>query len=326
MTLTLAAVYAPIGFMSGTTGRLFTEFAWALAGAVLISGFVALTLSPMMCSRLLTPSAEARHSLQSCRARCLNGLTSGYRSALRATLRARALVLLVGLIFAGSSYFVFTTLKPELSPVEDRGTIISFFIGPEGATINFMEKYARQMEGDPAEGAGGAGVSSSSPAIRSCRRASRSRDWRRGSERERKQQEIVKYARAADEASCPACAPTRRTRRRSARTPARGRCGSPSRRRCRVAELNKMVEARAGRGGEARRRSPIWRRGSSSISPRSRSTVNRDKAADVGAAGGDDRPHAGDDARRPAGHALQAERQAVRRHRPGRRCRPDQSR
>src|SRR5690606_39344349 len=53
MTLTLAAVYAPIGFLTGTTGRLFTEFAWTLAGAVLISGFVALTLSPMMCSKLL---------------------------------------------------------------------------------------------------------------------------------------------------------------------------------------------------------------------------------------------------------------------------------
>src|SRR5690606_36387660 len=53
MTMTLAAVYAPIGFMSGTTGRLFTEFAWALAGSLLISGFVALTLTPMMCSKLL---------------------------------------------------------------------------------------------------------------------------------------------------------------------------------------------------------------------------------------------------------------------------------
>ena len=53
MTLTLAAVYAPIGFMAGTTGRLFTEFAWTLAGAVIVSGFVALTLSPMMCSKLL---------------------------------------------------------------------------------------------------------------------------------------------------------------------------------------------------------------------------------------------------------------------------------
>ena len=53
MTITLAAVYAPIGFMTGVTGRLFTEFAWTLAGAVIVSGFVALTLSPMMCSKLL---------------------------------------------------------------------------------------------------------------------------------------------------------------------------------------------------------------------------------------------------------------------------------
>lgn len=145
MTLTLAAVYAPIGFMSGTTGRLFTEFAWALAGAVVISGFVALTLSPMMCSRMLTH--QASHGwLYNMVERVLVGLTNGYRSALRSTLKVRPLVLLVGLVFAASSYFVFKTLKPELSPVEDRGTIISFFIGPEGATINFMEKYAKRFE------------------------------------------------------------------------------------------------------------------------------------------------------------------------------------
>ena len=61
MTITLAAVYAPIGFQTGRTGRLFTEFAWTLAGAVLVSGFVALTLSPMMCSQLLRHSE--RHNL-----------------------------------------------------------------------------------------------------------------------------------------------------------------------------------------------------------------------------------------------------------------------
>jgi multidrug efflux pump len=145
MTLTLAAVYAPIGFMSGTTGRLFTEFAWTLAGAVIVSGFVALTLSPMMCSRML------RH--QTSHGRIYNfvewvlvGLTEGYRSALRGALKVRIVVLLVGALFASASYFLFTALKPELSPVEDRGTIISFFIGPEGATINFMEKYARRFE------------------------------------------------------------------------------------------------------------------------------------------------------------------------------------
>jgi multidrug efflux pump len=146
MTLTLAAVYAPIGFMSGTTGRLFTEFAWALAGSVIISGFVALTLSPMMCSRLL--KHQDKHGfLYNLVERALVGLTNGYRSALRNVLRGRIVVILVGIGVAASSYFIFKTIKPELSPIEDRGTIVATFIGPEGATINFMDRYARQMEG-----------------------------------------------------------------------------------------------------------------------------------------------------------------------------------
>jgi multidrug efflux pump len=146
MTLTLAAVYAPIGFMSGTTGRLFTEFAWALAGSVVISGFVALTLSPMMCSRLL--KHQERHGfLYNLVERFLIGLTNGYRSVLAIVLRTRIVVIVVGVAVAASSYFIFKTIKPELSPVEDRGTIVATFIGPEGATINFMDRYARQMEG-----------------------------------------------------------------------------------------------------------------------------------------------------------------------------------
>ncbi|WP_430398670.1 efflux RND transporter permease subunit [Ferrovibrio sp.] len=145
MTLTLAAVYAPIGFMSGTTGRLFTEFAWALAGAVLVSGFVALTLSPMMCGLLLRH--ETSHSFfYNVVENVLNGITNGYSKVLGGTLKVRWLVILVGIGFAGSSYFVFKQLKPELSPVEDRGTIVGSFNGPEGATINYMEKYARQVE------------------------------------------------------------------------------------------------------------------------------------------------------------------------------------
>lgn len=145
MTLTLAAVYAPIGFMSGTTGRLFTEFAWALAGAVLVSGFVALTLSPMMCGRLL--KHEAKHGyLFNLVERVLNGMTQGYTRLLRRSLDARLLVIVMGVLFAGSSYFLFLGLKPELSPIEDRGTVIGSFNGPEGATINYMEQYARQVE------------------------------------------------------------------------------------------------------------------------------------------------------------------------------------
>jgi multidrug efflux pump len=79
MTLTLAAVYAPIGFMAGTTGKLFTEFAWTLAGAVIVSGFVALTLSPMMCSKLIH-RGENHGWLYRVIEAGLRGLTTGYRA------------------------------------------------------------------------------------------------------------------------------------------------------------------------------------------------------------------------------------------------------
>lgn len=189
MTLTLAAVYAPIGFMSGTTGRLFTEFAWALAGAVIVSGFIALTLSPMMCSRMLRHQASHRR-IYGFIERVLVGLTNGYRSALRGVLKVKPLVLIVGLLFAGSSYFVFKTLKPELSPVEDRGTIISFFVGPEGATINFMEKYAKRLENifKNVPEAEAFFVVSGNPIVSQGISFARLKPW---SERERKQQDIV---------------------------------------------------------------------------------------------------------------------------------------
>ncbi len=189
MTLTLAAVYAPIGFMSGTTGRLFTEFAWALAGAVLVSGFVALTLSPMMCGRLL--SHEAKHGwMYNMVESVLNGVTNGYRSMLQRTLKLRLLVILVGVVFAGSSFFLFKGLKPELSPVEDRGTIVGSFNGPEGATINYMEKYARQIEGivEGIPEAEARFVVSGNPIVSQGVSFTRLVHW---DKRERKQQEIV---------------------------------------------------------------------------------------------------------------------------------------
>jgi multidrug efflux pump len=146
MTVTLASVYAPIGFMTGRTGKLFTEFALALAGAVLVSGFVALSLSPMMCSKMLRH--VERHGLLY---RVIeNGivlLTRGYRRALAATLEARWLVVLAGVLVAGASYFLFSTLKSELAPIEDRGTIVAIGIAPEGSTLEFTDRYAQQMEG-----------------------------------------------------------------------------------------------------------------------------------------------------------------------------------
>ncbi|AWU95253.1 efflux RND transporter permease subunit [Azospirillum ramasamyi] len=145
MTITLAAVYAPIGFMTGRTGRLFTEFALTLAGAVIVSGFVALTLSPMMCSKLL--KHETKHGLlYRAIERFLEGMTNGYRSLLRLSLRARPLVLLIGFAVAAASYVLFNGLKSELAPVEDRGTIVGIAIAPEGSTLDYTMGYAQQME------------------------------------------------------------------------------------------------------------------------------------------------------------------------------------
>ncbi len=145
MTLTLVAVYAPIGFMIGTTGRLFTEFALTLAGAVLVSGFVALTLSPMMCSRLLKHHTSHGWFYRIIE-RGLRALTAGYRAALRGALKARPLVILMGLMIAGSSVFFVSRLNSELAPVEDQGTIIGSFQSPQGSTIEYTDRYARELE------------------------------------------------------------------------------------------------------------------------------------------------------------------------------------
>ncbi|MEJ8572858.1 efflux RND transporter permease subunit [Microbaculum marinum] len=145
MTLTLAAVYVPIGFMQGSTGRLFTEFALALAGAVLVSGFVALTATPMMCSKLL--KHQTRHNLlYRIFEGAFNGLTAGYRALLRGAMHMRPLIILIGIAVAGSSYFLLKEINSELAPYEDQGTIISFFSGPEGATVDYTDRYAQQIE------------------------------------------------------------------------------------------------------------------------------------------------------------------------------------
>ena len=140
MTLTLAAVYAPVAFMTGRTGKLFIEFALTLAGAVLVSGFVALTLSPMMCSLLL--KHETRHGKAYLWfENFFTAMTTGYSRLLAATLRHRWVVMLAFALVAGASVLLLKTLK------SDRGVILGVFVGPEGATLDYMSKYARQLEG-----------------------------------------------------------------------------------------------------------------------------------------------------------------------------------
>jgi multidrug efflux pump len=145
MTITLAAVYAPVAFQTGRTGRLFGEFALTLAGAVIVSGFVALTLSPMMSSKFLRHSE--RHGLAyRIIERGLEGLNAGYRRALRFTLTVRAAVVVVMVMVAGAAGLLFKSLPSELSPTEDRGFFIGIGIAPEGSTIDFTDSYARRME------------------------------------------------------------------------------------------------------------------------------------------------------------------------------------
>ena len=148
MTLTLAAVFAPIGFMQGTTGKLFTEFAWTLAGAVLVSGFVALTLTPMMCALLLKPhqAGERHNRVYNLIENFLNSLTYSYKHLLAKALSAWMLVVGVLLLTIVACVLLFSGLKSELAPTEDTGTIVGVFNGPDGATINYTGRYAREIE------------------------------------------------------------------------------------------------------------------------------------------------------------------------------------
>ncbi|HAB47049.1 MAG: efflux RND transporter permease subunit [Betaproteobacteria bacterium] len=156
MTLTLAAVFTPIAFTTGRTGRLFVEFALSLAGAVLISGFVALTLTPMMCSRLLRSHADdARENRLSSYVvngidRIVGAITNSYAAMLRWALRWRWLVLILGLSVGGASAWLFMNAKKELTPLEDRGTVVIIFSAPEGSSVEYTMRYGRLI-GDIAE-------------------------------------------------------------------------------------------------------------------------------------------------------------------------------
>ena len=145
MTLTLVAVYAPLAFAPGRTGRLFTEFALALAGAVVVSGVVALTLSPMMSSILLRHNPNPSW-FDAGMERVLQSITTAYSAVLRWVLRTRWLVVLVMLGCGGVSWYVLSDIKRELSPMEDRGVILAQINAPDGSTLEYTNRYARQME------------------------------------------------------------------------------------------------------------------------------------------------------------------------------------
>lgn len=141
MTIVLLAVYVPIGFQGGLTGALFSEFAFTLVGAVTISAIVALTLSPMMCSRLLKPHTFGSGMID----KVFDALKHGYKRLLSASLNTISVTIIFALIILGSIYYLYGGCKSELAPQEDQGIIISIATAAPNATLAQRELYAQEV-------------------------------------------------------------------------------------------------------------------------------------------------------------------------------------
>ncbi len=146
MTITLAAVYAPIGFVSGLTGSLFREFAFTLAGSVIVSGVIALTLSPMMCSKLLKPPAPGTRGLSELLDRIFGALRLRYQHLLHRTLNFRALTVLSLFGVLALTAIMFASTPSELAPEEDQGAIFTLVKSPQYANLDYLERTSAQIE------------------------------------------------------------------------------------------------------------------------------------------------------------------------------------
>ncbi len=141
----LVAVFAPMLFVGGYIGKLFIELAVTIAGVVVISAFAALSLSPVMCSKLLKPASQST-KLARFVDRTLNNLRASYRASLEAALRRKPIVFAMfgGVILAGA--FLFSQLSSELTPAEDRGMLMAFISAPEGAGFEYTSRTMEQVE------------------------------------------------------------------------------------------------------------------------------------------------------------------------------------
>ncbi len=145
-TLVLVAVFLPLSFMGGNTGRLFTEFGFALAASVLFSGLIALTLTPMMCSKLLR-AHEGSNFLVRVTEPIFLGMNWLLRVTLKRALAAPLLVLGATAALTGLAVLLFLALPKEFSPTEDRGVIIIPTTGPEGASFSYTREQVQRVEG-----------------------------------------------------------------------------------------------------------------------------------------------------------------------------------
>lgn len=143
-TVVLVAVFLPITFLEGDLGRLFSEFAITMAAAVCFSTFVAVTLCPMLASKLLRK--EEKSSFHTKVDNIFDRFSSGYGRVLQVMLKFRIIVLIGFALIAGVSYFLFNALPSEYAPKEDRGAFFLIVNGPEGASYDYMEEYMTEIE------------------------------------------------------------------------------------------------------------------------------------------------------------------------------------
>ncbi len=144
-TASLVAVFVPLAFLQGNTGRLFNEFGIAMAGSVILSSFVALTLTPMLCAKILrVPRSHGR--IYQLFERALNGLSTWYAARLRWAITHPLLVGGMVVVLSLAAGFVATTLKREFIPADDRGVIFTNVIAAEGATLAYTDRYQRMVE------------------------------------------------------------------------------------------------------------------------------------------------------------------------------------
>jgi hydrophobe/amphiphile efflux-1 (HAE1) family protein len=147
ITVALVAVFLPLAFQKTATGRMFVEFAFAVAGSVVLSAFVALTLSPMMSARILR-SVDHRHDNFVLRwfERFLEGVNRTYRRGLEFSLRHRPTVLLVALVSLALMAGAYLALEKEFLPEEDKGRLLCFAFTPEGSTLEYTDRMMREVE------------------------------------------------------------------------------------------------------------------------------------------------------------------------------------
>lgn len=145
MTTTLVAVFAPIGFMGGLVGALFTEFAFALAAAVVISGIVALTLSPVLSANVLKPSGQSGRFEQMAES-FFERLSDLYRRALTSVVQSLSVIAFFGAAILVAIYFMVTFSQSELAPDEDQGIVFYQGTAPQTANLDYLKKYGAQMQ------------------------------------------------------------------------------------------------------------------------------------------------------------------------------------